>query len=73
MEPDNADSPREFGTTTPRSVEGLTPVLICSLAASGELQALKEIMAEDPSIDVSTPDYDQRTPLHLCTLAHMLA
>lgn len=61
------DSPRDVAFTTARAVEGLTPVILCSLAAAGEMESLRQIIEEDPNIDVSTPDYDQRTPLHLCT------
>src|SRR5437899_1498682 len=45
--------------------QALYPAIVCSLAANGELDNL--IKLEKSGADLSTPDYDQRTPLHLAT------
>lgn len=41
----------------------LYPAIVCSLSAAGDLQNLKKL--HECGADMSAPDYDRRSPLHL--------
>lgn len=58
------DSERDLSTADREALEGaLTPVLLCSAAALGDLETIRRMA--DGGADVSCGDYDRRTALHL--------
>jgi hypothetical protein len=49
---------------TPHSIEGIGAVVVCSLAASGDLPTLAALLETNKNLALEA-DYDKRTALHL--------